>query len=266
VSKVSFTARDWLTLQAQESPVDGPFPTNPAELPYDWLFATAREPVLIVDATSEVVTEANSAACRLLGMPRGELLGAQLASGFDASNTAELRRRMALARLAGKADYFGVRTLQGGTDLLLSLSLARAASESFVLVRMAARHATDIGDGDGDGASIAFHAIESAPIGFLVTDSEFRVEYANQAFVDLVEIRSAEDARGKSLANWLEFSEHDMARLRVQMIQREAATVLRPKLRAGQVLLRGIEVHAVAVPDGQNSRWGFSIRELPRLN
>jgi PAS domain-containing protein len=266
VSKVSFSARDWLNLQSNESPVGEPFPTNPAELPYDWLFAASREPVLVVDAATESVAEANPAACLLLRVPRGGLIGAQLSSVFESSNAAELQRGLAMTRGAGKSSEFPVRTLNGGTSLSLTLSLFRAVSDSYVLVRMTVAASAGIRDADSEGASIAFHAIESAPIGFMVTDSEFRVEYANQAFADLVEIRSAEEAHGKSLANWLEFSEDDWARLRVQMIQREAATVLRPKLRAGQAPRLDLEVHAVAVPDGENSRWGFSIRERPRLN
>lgn len=57
-----------------------------------------------------------------------------------------------------------------------------------------------------------------------------------------------------------------MALLHDQMLRRQATTLMTARLRSEQNLLREVEVCAVAVPDGQSTCWGFTVRELPRLN
>ena len=72
--------------------------------------------------------------------------------------------------------------------------------------------------------------------------------------------------KAEVLARWLQLSDTDLAGLQDQMSQRQASTVMSAGLRCGPNSLREVEVCAVAVPDGQMSCWGFTVRELPRLN
>ena len=114
--------------------------------------------------------------------------------------------------------------------------------------------------------SPVFDAIEAASVGFLLTDDAFYIEYANQAFVDLVELATPAEARGQPLLRWLGLSPKDLLRLRDQELQRQATSVMTAHLLTERQTPRAIEVCAVAVPDEQTLRWGFTIRELPRLN
>jgi PAS domain-containing protein len=235
---------------------------DPLEMSYQWLFDAASEPLLIIEQDTGSVIEANLAASKLLRMPRATVVGAGLLRAFDASSTIALQQALAATRIGGSARAPKVQTRDGRCELSLSCSLFHIGrNESYVLVRLAPALAADA-DVSERPPSVVFEAIEGAAVGFLVTDSELCVRYANPAFVGMVHGACAEDLQDESLTRWLALTEEDHARLRGQMSGRHAVAVLRARLRCERQSEREVEVHAVAVPDAENPCWGFSIREL----
>jgi hypothetical protein len=92
------------------------------------------------------------------------------------------------------------------------------------------------------------------------------VEYTNQAFRDLIELSVPAGVHGRSLLRWLEFSTTDLETLRDQMSRRQATSMMRVRLRTERHRALEAEVCAVAVTDGRQACWGFTVRELPRLH
>jgi PAS domain-containing protein len=284
VPKVSEAVRNWLILKNRRRagasnnarisagiglaarPARERSAVRPAELPYDQLFAAAAEPVLIVEAATERIVEANPAAAALLRSTRPALVGALLTDGFVASGAESLRGSLSRACRHGSSNPLSVRTRDGGAELTATLALFRTAAQSYVLVRLTAPPSAVLHNLRGGSRSKVLDAIESASVGFLMTDSSFKVEYANPAFVEMIELSSVDEVLGKTLTRWLELSSADFARLSEQMSQRKAVTVLTTRLRPDQKRSRDVEVSAVAVPDQENACWGFSIRHRPILN
>jgi PAS domain-containing protein len=274
VPKVSPVLRQWLNRDARDRGRE-PVTTQRAselmarhgagarsELAYQWLFDAAAEPVLIIEQHSGTVIEANPAAAKLLRMPRASLVGLPFVRAFDASSAAAVQDSLAITRSSGSAQPVKVQTLDGRAELSVVFSMFRLApDESYVLVRVSAALAADA-DVSARPPSAVFEAIEAATVGFVVTDGELHVQYANPAFIRMVRKSGAEDVQDEPLAHWLELSDQDQARLREQMSLRQAVTVLTTRLRRNPDPSREVEVHAVAVPDGQNPCWGFSIREI----
>jgi len=270
VPKVSEAVRNWLILKNRRpagapnnarissgvglaaGPARERTAVRPAELPYDQLFAAAAEPVLIVDAATECIVEANPAAAALLTSTRPALVGALLTDAFVASGAEPIRSSLSRARRHGSSKALSVRTRDGGAELTATLSTSPSSALLHSL--------------RGGGRSKVLDAIESASVGFLMTDSNFNVEYANPAFVEMIELSSVDEVVGKTLMHWLELSAADLARLSKQMSHRKAVTVLTTRLRSDQKRSCDVEVSAVAVPDQENACWGFSIRHRPILN
>jgi PAS domain S-box-containing protein len=240
--------------------------TAGSELCYRSLFASAAEPVLIVAALSEMVVEANPAAARLMGTDRSALVGMPFIDAFETSSAELLRRSLAIARAAGRASAIAVRVRNLRAPVGLKISLFRDAPDSYLLVRLREQPAQRRARASDPSDSAVLRAIEGASIGFLLTDVDLRVEYANPAFIEMLGLRSAEQVCGKSLAGWLELSAADLARLNQRLLQRRAATLPRVKLQCTAGGSPWVEVHAVAVPDGRDTRWGFTLRRGPRLN
>jgi PAS domain-containing protein len=239
---------------------------NALGLREDWLFLAAAEPVLIISAATESILEANPAAATLLGIPRSALVGTVFHTAFAASSAAAVKDSLAVARGAGAASPLCIRARNGTTELIALLSFVRAAHKSYVLVRLSSQATASVCTTRGRTASPVFDAIEGAAAGFVMTDCDLRVDYANHAFVRMVELASLDDARGKSLTCWLALSQVDVAQLHRQMHEREAVTILKTRLNSDKDTWRDVDVRAVAVPDRQNACWGFSICERPRLN
>ena len=109
-------------------------------------------------------------------------------------------------------------------------------------------------------------AIDAAPIGFLIAAADYHLDYANRAFARMIQAQSPGDLLGSSILRWLRFSAADLSRLSARLSQRQAADSLTTVLHPNHGLPQQVEVCAVPVPDGLNTQWGFTIRNLPRLN
>ncbi len=228
---------------------------------YENLFTASVEPVLIVDAATENIVEANPAAALAMRTTRGALIGTRFLWAFDQGSRRTLRNRLAISRVTGSTKPINLRTADGAIPLRVTLSWFHSAPDSYLLIRLCRVK------GDRHGVpSVVFDAIDGGPDGFLIADGALRIEYANRAFLELIELESRSDVQGESLLRWLRLSEADCQRLHRQLLLRQAASLLSTQLRGGSCRARPVEVCAIAVPDGPQSCWGFGIRELFPVN
>jgi PAS domain-containing protein len=253
----------WLILH----PHGGSEESSPASSPLEseWLFNASTEPVMIVDIATEIIADANPPALSLLRTSRADLLGKKFQSAFQESSREAIRSSLAMAHSGGQADATFVRALHGATELSLRLSLVNAPPKSYALVRLEPQACTAF-KSEGGAVSVVFQALESSTVGFLITDSDFCIDYANRAFIDMAQAGSSTDVRGSALVRWLKLSEQDLSRLRAQLSERRAAILLAATLHSSLNYPTRVEVCAIAVPNGHQSCWGFSVRELARLN
>jgi len=237
-------------------------PRGPAPLADACLYAAATEAVLMLEAATGSIIEANPAAARLLCVPRTRLLGASLLQSFDGGAALALTRAINLVRREGTAQVLTARTRDGRSEVQLALSLVRVGPESYVLARLGQPAPDRRTDGDGVTTSVVLDLIGEASEGFVVTDPELHVLYANQAFAELAGIDSPQQALGHSLVRWLELTQADLTALAVQRARREAVTVHETRLRATSGKTQGVELWAVAVADGEQPCWGFRLHSV----
>jgi PAS domain-containing protein len=251
------------SLGAADEGADGTCPSE--RLPAEQLFADSSEAVLILDSGSDKILQANPPAGTLLRSTGSALIGTQFLAAFDSSSAAPLRHHTGVARACGASDATALRARGGGMDLRAQFSLIRAKSRSYLLVTLEPAVAQAPSPRAAPGSAV-LDAIDSSPIGFLITEAGFQVDYANRAFVDMAGAGSETHMRGSPLTRWLRLGETDLRRLAQQLAQREATSHLTTHLCCAGNRSRRVEVCAVPVPDGQYTRWGFTVSELPRLN
>ncbi len=239
-------------------------PAGPADLPCEWLFSVATEPVILIDAVTRRIVRANPAAAEMMSMSSERLIGQPFTEAVDASSRGAVALAMDMTISQERAREIFCRSAAGAVELNATASLFRTETGSFVLVRLA----IPIPHGEvlTVPRSLVFDAVDGASVGFLLTDAGFRVEYANQAFLDLAEVSMPAQVEGRSLLHWLELSAADLATLRDQMTERRATSMRLVRLRTSRDTALGVELCAVAVPDGQHLCWGFTVRRLPSLN
>jgi PAS domain-containing protein len=235
------------------------------QLPCDWIFSVSAAPVLIVDARSTRIVEGNPAAVGLFRTTRSNLLGSLFLDVFDLRSAERLRDSFATLRNGGSADAVALRTASGNS-VRVRLSLLEVISESYFLVHPTAC-ASDASEGsEFTSRSSIYRAVDDACLGFVVSDSSLRIEYANRAFLKMAGLNSQHQVIGEALARWLTLSEAHLENLARQISSRQAVGQLTTIFLAERNSPRGVEVSTVSFPDGAGTGWAFCVQEMGSLN
>ena len=231
------------------------------ETRYRLLFQMSAEAVLIADASTRRVMEANPAAIRLFGEIVGRPLERAIAAGLDASGREAAMALFASVRAAGRAGEVRVRVADGACELMLSTSLFRQERSSLLLIRL-----TSPGAQPGivpRTEAFVVKVVQSAPDGFVVTDPKGRILSANGAFLDLAQLATEGQAVGESLERWLGRPGVDFAVLLSNLRQHGSVRLFWSTLRGEYGAGAEVEVSAVAVED-DHPCLGFTIRNIGR--
>jgi transcriptional regulator PpsR len=146
------------------------------EMRYRLLFQMSHEPFFIVDASTLRIIEINPAAVRVLGRNVAHLVGRSVFDVFDTSGAAAVRTLLSVIRATGRADDVRARPADGEQEFDVSASLLRNEEGQLFLMRFSATQTA------AQVPKIRWKLlklVESAPDGFVVTNSEGRILTAN---------------------------------------------------------------------------------------
>ncbi len=235
-----------------------------AETRYRLLFEVTAEPVLIVDALSQRILDANPAATQLFGQGTRRLLGRTFPEGFDAESMQAIQAMLAVARATGRTGDVRARAADGSQEWSVSASLFRQDAQAQFLIRV-------VPPGGHAGVTAApdvktqlLKLVDAAPDGLVVTGRDGRIVAANAAFLDLAQLATEEQARGESLDRWLGRPGVDLNVLLANLKQHGVVRLFATTLRGEYGASTEIEVSAAALPNGEGSGYGFAIRSVGR--
>ncbi len=229
------------------------------ETRYRLLFQLASEAVLVLDATTLKVVEANPAVGKLLGRAAEKFVGRTFPDGFDDEGTRAVEEMFAKVRTAVAVGEVRAKMAETGLEFNISASLFRQERSSSLLVRLTPVQ-TDV-----TGASVPtaiLKIVENAPDGFVVTDLDGKLLVANRAFIDLAQLASEEQARGESLERWLGQSGVDFKVLVSNLQQHGSVRLFATTLRGEHGSTAEVEISAVSVPMADLPCMGFTIRNV----
>ena len=232
------------------------------ETRYRLLFQVAAEGVLILDAATGKIEDANPAAYELLG-ETARRTGWTLADSLDTLAIAEVEKLFFGLRTHGKSEPIAIRFIGNAESFTLSGSLFRQENSSHFLLRFTPSRQVKP-DSAKSGRQLLLHAVESAPDAFVVTDLDGRVLATNQAFLELAQLANEELARGESLEKWLGRTGVDLNVLISNLRQRGAVRLFATRMRGEFGSISEVEISAVAVTTGEQPCLGFTIRDVGR--
>ncbi|MFO1090901.1 MAG: transcriptional regulator PpsR [Hyphomicrobiales bacterium] len=231
-----------------------------AETRYRLLFQLASEAVLIVDATTRRIVEANPAANRVIGADQRQLVGRPFADFFHESSSDALQSVFAAARKGDRLEDVPLRSRAGDREFLVTASLFRQGSNSYFLMRLSPVHMNGNSLPVPSSKSKVVKVVEDLPDGFVVTDTELNILTANAAFLDLAQLASEEQAVGQSLGRWVGRPGVDVNALvsgvREHGSVRNFSTIVRGEYGATE----DVELSGVSVLSGDQSCFGFTLR------
>ncbi|HVY33650.1 MAG TPA: transcriptional regulator PpsR [Caulobacteraceae bacterium] len=167
------------------------------ETRYRLLFDASNEAVVVLSSDGLRVVEANPSAIRALGLTRGWDFQSELAVRERDTFSKMLARVREHGRAPGSVFHMG----PGQAPWILRASLVNDESAAVYMVQLVPV---------GEQAAVApprqpsiANLIKTLPDGFVLLDQDGRIQGANQAFLDLIQVRADSEAVGQGIGRWL---------------------------------------------------------------
>jgi transcriptional regulator PpsR len=235
-----------------------------AETRYRLLFQVSSEAVMIVDAGSHVILDANPAAVALFDARAPQLLKSGFPGHFDPANTPQVLALFAEVRATGRDGSVRVRLASGQRECDVAASLFRQEHASLFLIRLSSQ-ASPAEGGALHATSMLQKYFEVAPDGLVVTQYDGRVVKANLAFLEMAQLNSAEQLRGELLDRWLGRAGVDFSVALANLRQNGSIKLFATVLRGEHGAAAEVEVSAVSLAESDDrSGFGFAIRNVEK--
>ncbi|WP_270933223.1 transcriptional regulator PpsR [Falsiroseomonas oryzae] len=237
-----------------------------AETRYRLLFQMSVDPLLVLDAESLRVLEANPPAQKLFMRSVRRLPGRPLPEAFAPEDRPTLQTLLATLRSAGRADELRVRLADDGPEVIVSASTFRQEGGLLLLVRLEIADATQNAESLPDSRARLLKVLDGVPDAFVVTDADGGIISANSAFLDMVQLTAEDQLRGAPLDRWLGRQSVEFEVLVATLRSRGAVRLYGSTLRGELGSLTDVEISGVSVLHAGQQCFGFSIRDVgPRV-
>jgi transcriptional regulator PpsR len=223
----------------------------------------SSESVIIIDAGTMKLVEANPAAREMFGEQWKRVLGRSFTDAFEPDSQEAVQTMLASVRATGRADDVRVKLAEGGREVSASGSMFRQEGASHFLIRLSVLNA-DRPVVMPEAKMKLLKLIENAPDGFVVVGPDERIIAANAAFCDMVQLNTEDQARDQPLDRWLGRPGVDMDVLLANLRQRGAVRLFATVLRGEFGDTVDVEISAVSMVNGGQPCFGFAIRNVGR--
>ncbi len=232
-----------------------------AEARYRLLFQVATDAVLVVDALTLGIVEANRAAGQLFGLPHDQLVGKHATVGIARHSWPAVEDLLTSARATGRAAEIRARLAGASGSIDISATPFRSERDLLLLVRARAVAPRPAGAGAATSSVNWADLVEHLPDAVVITDSSGRVIMANPAFVELCQLVDDAQADGRSLAQWLADA-GGLADILAQARRGGISPQATVQLHGAKGRQLSVGVSAVLLDEGDRESVGFTLRRL----
>ena len=229
------------------------------ETRYRLLFQLASDGILVLDASTMKVLDANSAAGQVFGDVSDRLIGRTFPFGVDVKSARTLEELVTAARGAGRAGDVTISLVESDRDWHVSASCFRQESATLLLVRLSPANAGEGAQVDAGTQGRIRTLIERSPDAFVVTDLDGH-------------IMDGQPLRSWTWPSWPRRSRRAVRCWRtwigrpgadfpvfVSMLRKHGAVrLVATAARGAHGAQTEVEVSAVWVPDGEEPCIGFT--------
>jgi transcriptional regulator PpsR len=230
-----------------------------AEARYRQLFQVATDAVLVVDALSHLVVEANRAAAQMFATAPGAFAGHAASAGFSAAARRAVDDLLNTAHTQARAVEIRVRS--DGKPLSVSAAPFQADGVPLLLLRI---RAADMNEASGDELTRLIELVERTPDAIVVTDTGGRIRTANPAFQVLCNLQPDAELSGRLLSEWIGTGSREVHELLETVRRQGIAAPVVTRMRGVDSTV-DVEITAVLLPEGDQDSIGFTMRRrIPR--
>lgn len=229
-----------------------------AETRYRLLFQIATDAVLVIDAETLRVVDANRAAARMFGGTAQEMSGRQAVEGVAPESVPVLQELLGTVRVSGRSDDASLHLSGQGGNVHVWVSPLRSEGQNLLLLRATPDGMQSLPPPED---TMLPDLLRLTPDAIAFTDEQGLLLSANPAFVELVKIADAQDVRGRSLGEWVEREGGGFVAL-LDSVGRSGVKRLTARLRDETDVQLDIELSAVLIHNGNSNSIGFIIRAV----
>jgi transcriptional regulator PpsR len=246
-------------LQVQQSLERDYLRLRQLELRYRLLFEQSSEPIMVVEAGSLRIREANPAAHTLLGARSGTLPTKKLPNVIDKNARDDVQSLVGAALASDMVTPATLRLTRNAREVRVSVTGFSQDRGQFILMRM-----VPVGEEVKVDHSPVLDLIEEMPDAFVVANDNLEIVQANNAFVELVQAASLDQLRGRQLSETVGRPGIDLDLIEGQIDQHGVARNVSTVLRNGHDI-EGEPVEISAVRSGGDApMFAFVIRPIGR--
>ena len=256
-------------VDAQQSMESEYWHVRQAEARYRLLFQQSVEPIFLIDADGMTISDANNAAGELFGTNSSRLVGRAFPPvGLVPGPTYDDEARSSFADtleqlMLGSIDRATLDVRVGDSDrrYTLTANVVRFDGSRTLLIRLQA---------DGQGAEArteglgVLDLLDHSPDGFVVTDVDGTVLFANRAFVNMTQVASEQMIVGRSLGLWLGRPGADLTVLLTQLREKGQIRLFATEIESEHGIGTPVEISAVAALDAEVPVLGITLRDVGR--
>lgn len=234
-----------------------------AETRYRVLFQMAGEAVLVVNARSGEISEANAAAARLLASSASDLIGTALGQCISLKDTPALDQLMEEVTAAGGVVETHIHLAQNGQRCTLSARLFNQDAKPFVFIRVLPEAAGQAMTTTGLPIALD-NAVDRLPDGFVMTDRDGIIQQCNQAFIAMTQTGSRAQVIGNSFENWLWQPGLGLGAMIGNLSKQGSLRLFGTALRGDLGETLSVEISAVVLRDQAAEYYVFVVRDVGR--
>ena len=231
------------------------------EARYRLLFESVADPMLVVDVAQRRVMEANSAAQLVFKDLSRKLPGSDVAQLFDPDKREALEVLLRQAQTTGRMESGRVRYLNADRDCNLHVSVFVQEGGPQYLLRLQALSAQQTSHTEAPVINWFHHALDQAPVGFVVADRMGTILASNPEFCSMVGVASHTMLINKSLEDWLARGGVDLGVLLTNLRQSSTLRSFATDLRSMVGVLIPVDISAVTL-NGDDPTYGFFFHQL----
>jgi len=232
------------------------------EARYRVLFDTSTEAVLLVDAGSQRVLEANASAQTLLRDGTRRLVGRDIRDCFESASQAEIQSLLRMALATGRIEMCSAQLSGVGTSWTVSATVFRQEGGPHYLVRLAARDGKVEHLGSDLSVPLA-EAMERFPDGWLLTDTQGVVKSVNDEGMALLGLTATSQVVGHPIERWLQRGGVDWGVLNTNLRQQLPVRNFATEVRTLSGLTLPVEISAVSLSRPE-PLYAFFLRDIDR--
>ena len=233
------------------------------EARYRVLFDTSSEAVLMVDASTQRVLEANVGAQSLLKDAGKRLVGRDVRECFEGESQSEVQSLLRMALATGRIEMCSARVAGLPSAWTVSATVFRQEGGAQFLVRLVTREAAAAPVQDAGSSTALSEAMERFPDGWILTDTSGLIKSVNEEGMALLGLTASSQVVGQSLERWLLRGAVDWGVLNTSLRQQLPVRNFATEVRTLSGMTLPVEVSAVYLARSE-PMYVFFVRDMDR--